>query len=650
MNRIYLLCCVFVALFVMVSKIIYSGNYSYLKDTFAPIDVSLLAKDCKSYYLLLDFSNIDLLYQQKSDGVAFYPYGNGLCAMSRNQITNNITSLKLLVDSKAALDEIKFISLNIGSRNFYIDSIQSTPSDEKFIIDLSNFKLNQSSPFMNNVESIFIGLVKLFISPPYLFLYIAIFLLFNIDSRILKNLAQKHDILILAFILLLGFCLRLNQYDTHSLWDDELYSIGVVAYPSDSFWSVFSDPGNPPFYNFLLKIYLGIFGYSIEQARLLSVILGAILPLGIFLFLKNHAKMDSKQDSLIALFGALFMAVSQVAIGASHEVRGYVLELTLLPFICYYLFNLFDKFNFYNAIMYVLLSIMLVNTHYFGSIFIFSSFILSIFILKNIKKIFALFALDCIIALSLLPYFYITAFKSSLLDSSFNTWIKMPTLNDIFIPPFQMLGSSISVFLFIVLVLYSIRFKNKFIFFLLGICALVVIIPFVASFWRPIYFPKYVIFIIYPFIISLICFVIFNIESKNRLIFILLCFGIFSTALFDKRVSPIGLGDNSRAKFEFVTQDSMNHKNAYIVDTNTIMAPKMRQYEVYDLHPNATFINDISNIKSGIFYFDMYYTDSSDTIKTLQDRGAILQKIPFGRKSSEKSIEKMDFIYKVILE
>lgn len=649
--RIYLALCIFIAFFVMVVKFVYSGNYASLKYSFAHVDVSISAKDCKSYHLLLDSGNINLTYLEKGEGIAFYPYSitkNTICAMSRNVITSGVTNLRLLVDSKIALDDIEFISINIGSRNFYLnkDSIESSQNNGAFIIDLSNFKLNQSSAFINNIENIWIGLVKLFIAPPYLFLWITIILLFKIDSVVLKNLAQKHHIFILAFIMLCGFCLRLNQCCTQSLWGDELYSVGVVAYPSDSFLSVFKDPGNPPFYNFLLKIWLGIFGYTIESARLLSVVIGAFAPLGIFLFLKNH----TKQDSAIALFGALFMAISQVAIGAAHEVRGYVLELTLIPFICYYLFNLYNKFSFHDMIIYVLLSIMLVNTHYFGSIFIFSSFIISIFILKNIKKILLLFMLDCIIALSLLPYFYITAFNHSLLDSSFNTWIQMPTLNDIFIIPFQILGSGISVFLFIVFVLYSINYREKIIYFLLGICILMIIIPFVASFLRPIYFTKYIIFVIYPLIISFICFMIFRIESKYRFVFILLSFAVFSTALFDKNVSPIGLGDNSRAKFEFITQDSNNYTNAYIVDINAIMATKERQYEVYNLKPNAKFIKDIKNIESGILYFDNYYTDSIQTINELQNRGAIVQKIPFGRKSSDKLLEKVDFIYKVILE
>ena len=177
-----------------------------------------------------------------------------------------------------------------------------------------------------------------------------------------------------------------------------------------------------------------------------------------------------------------------------------------------------------------------------------------------------------------------------------------------------------------------------------------IIIPFIASFIRPIYVTKYIIFVIYPLIISFVCFMIFRIDSSYRFVFVLLSFGIFGVALFDENISPIGRGDNSRAKFEFITQDSINHVDAYIVDINKIMADKRRQYEVYNLKPNAKFIKNIDEVESGILYFDAYYTDSIQTINELKNRGAIIQKIPFGKKNDEKLIEKMDFIYKVILE
>ena len=71
----------------------------------------------------------------------------------------------------------------------------------------------------------------------------------------------------------LGLLLRIYNYNSFGFWWDELYSVGIVGNPDGDFSSVFLDPGNPPFYNFLLKIWLHIFGYTPESARSLSVLL-----------------------------------------------------------------------------------------------------------------------------------------------------------------------------------------------------------------------------------------------------------------------------------------------------------------------------------------------------------------------------------------
>lgn len=650
MNRFYLLFCVFISIFIMVAKLVYSGNYSKLGNIFEPVNVNIIAKDCSLYSLVADSGNIDLLYTQPSDAIGFYPYSssiNTICNMNRNVIESGVRHLALYSPYKSALNDIQSINVVIGSRNFHLykDDIKISSNRESYFIDLSDFKLNNSSQFINKQSSFWFDIFIMLISPPYSLIWILVFtFLFYTNIIKLKKFMINHHLIILFFIIALGLVLRLHNFTLHSLWGDELYSVGVVSYPYVSIFSIFSDPGNPPFYNLLLKLWLHIFGYSVESARLLSVFIGTIAPLSIFIFLKNHTN-----NILIALVGALFMSLSQVAIGASHEVRGYVLELVLIPIVCNYLFNFYKYFRFKDIVFYIIFASMLCNTHYFGALFIFSSFLTSIFILKNIKQIGILFISNIIIALSLLPYFYITAFSQSLMDTSFNTWIKIPTLNDVFLIPFQMLGSDISVVLFFILLLCSLLYRSRILYFVLGVCFLMIVIPFIVSYIRPIYTTKYIIFIIYPLIIIFISWIIFSIKIPNRFLFILLCIYIFSIALFDSNVSPIGRGDNSRAKFEFITQDSMHYNNAYILDLNSKMALKQRQYEIYNLKPNATFIKNINGLKSGVFYFDNYYTESSATIKELQEKGAFVYKIPFGRNNNEKLEERNDFIYKVVL-
>ncbi len=651
MNRIYVAFCVFISVFIMVAKLVYSGNYSKLDNVFEPVNVSIVAKDCSLYGLLADSGNIDLLYTQSNDAIGFYPYSapkESICNMNRNVIEVGIKNLILRSHLESALKDIQSINIAIGSRNFHLhkDDISITSdSSESYFIDLSHFRLNNDSEFMNNANSLWFDIFIMLISPPYSLIWIVVLIfLLPVNITNFKAFIANHYIFVMCAIVALGFALRLHNFTLLSLWGDELYSVGVVGYPYDSVLSVFSDPGNPPFYNLILNQWLRLFGYSAESARLLSVIIGSMAPISIFIFMKNHTN-----NIFASLLGALFMSISQVAIGSSHEVRGYVLELVLIPLVCNYLFNFYKTYKIRDLAFYVLFAIMLCNTHYFGAIFVFTSFVVSIFMLLKARQIFMLFIADVVIALSLLPYFYITAFNKSLMDTSFNTWIKMPGLNDIFILPFQMLGSDISVVLFFIFLLCSLLHRSRILYFIFGVCILMVAIPYMASYVRPIYITKYVIFVIYPLVIVFISWIIFTLKVPYRVLFIPLCAYIFSISLFDSNVSPIGRGDNSRAKFEFITQDSMHYDNAYILDLNNYMALKERQYEVYGLQPNVSFVKNIDGIKSGVFYFDNYYTESSEVIKELQEKGALVYKIPFGRNNSEKLQERNDFIYKVIL-
>ena len=102
---------------------------------------------------------------------------------------------------------------------------------------------------------------------------------------------QKLGVLVL--LLLLALILRLYHYDSFGLWGDKLYSVGVVGYPDGDFSSVFNDPGNPPFYNFLLKLWLHCFGYTSAAAKGLSVVIGTMGVVGIYLLLRDHACENS---------------------------------------------------------------------------------------------------------------------------------------------------------------------------------------------------------------------------------------------------------------------------------------------------------------------------------------------------------------------
>ena len=792
-------------------------------------------------------------------------------------------------------------------------------------LDLSTYKLNTTSEILNLYKSpyTFLGWLYYFLSPPFLLLWLMCVWTFialkpkHPKGKIPARTYQELGVLVL--LLLLALILRLYHYDSFGLWSDELYSVGVVGYPDGDFSSVFNDPGNPPFYNFLLKLWLHCFGYTSAAARGLSVVIGTMGVVGIYLLLRDHAcgngdlafglesrissprrvdrhsslislrglktseavqgaslagffskshdsslkileshsgftqqsesqtalestfentaqkskkvdstkqahflslrallrkawqsisaqadskkaqnrealestflqkvdssgtaispslrakgeakqgaaavslvihkdKLESSMDChdfasaksrnddettqtptpsdsntapnvselakdsrilelesgffkrvqgrilgvcnrsthaeihdsspkaestkklLIPTLGAFFYAISFVAIGAAHEVRGYVLELALLPLVFYFLLHFLKNPKLSNALGYVLLGAMVCNTHYFGAVMIAAGFIASAIWLwqatelssnQKRRRLVALLLLDVLIASSLVPFFAITAYTQALSDTSFNTWIPAPSLNGLlqFLP--QAFGSSSGAFVFLVLFMLTPLLKNRFLNFCAIVIALGVLLPFIASFVRPIYYPKYAIYATYAFMLALCSVGIVLVARRlaGAQASYLIAFGVcaLSISLLDHKIQPIGVGDNARAKFAFITQDSSNEANKssinpriYIIDLHTAMATKQRQYEVYGFKLRAEFLRigvpELAqrHFHTGdILYLDGYFVEEDtlqDLLETFASKGARIYPIPFGIQEERDLRESQDRIYKV---
>jgi hypothetical protein len=125
------------------------------------------------------------------------------------------------------------------------------------------------------------------------------------------------------------------------------------------------------------------------------------------------------------------MAISYSALRLSYWMRGYMLEIFLVSVIGLRFLIFLKKQNIKNMILYAIPGILIVNTHYYGSLLVGANFLF--FIVYNLsKKTFrwkimaAFFCCNLFIAATLAPFFIITAYKSALLNKDFNTWLDKP--------------------------------------------------------------------------------------------------------------------------------------------------------------------------------------------------------------------------------
>ena len=338
----------------------------------------------------------------------------------------------------------------------------------------------------------------------------------NNYSAMRKQEKPWAELLLLGFIVLTGFVLRLNGYVQYSSWYDELYSACQASNPNRPFMSAFGDPGNPPFYFILLRLWFILFGWTEQSGRLFSVLTGSAAIISLYILVKRFSNKKA------AFLAAAYMAVSAYFIGFSQEMRAYILEVFLVSITVYRFLIIIQKreLSFIDLVWYIIPSVLLVNTHYYGSLFIFANFLF--FLAYSVrtqtftwKKTGLFFTVNLIIASSLLPYFIHTALRRALLNSSFNTWIQKPGL--------MLICIAVLIPLLGVLYIYLRKtvFKKimtnshcSFLDYSVFVTAAVYLIAFGISMYRPILDTKYLI-ILYPLLIATVALILTNVFTNS---------------------------------------------------------------------------------------------------------------------------------------
>lgn len=188
----------------------------------------------------------------------------------------------------------------------------------------------------------------------------------------------KRPRLIFGLILAAFVAIRLWRLTDSCLWFDEIFSIHAAEHPWNSlFWFVAQDLIHPPLFYVFLKLWIGIGGESVLWFRLFSILfsMAAVVP---FILLCREVKLKAPA----ALLALTFFAVNGSLIKYAQEVRMYSLLMCLSLFS----FWLFARFFYRGKNIWILtiINILLVYTHYFGWLIVFSEFVV-ILILQRIK-------------------------------------------------------------------------------------------------------------------------------------------------------------------------------------------------------------------------------------------------------------------------
>jgi hypothetical protein len=569
-----------------------------INETRAPVHVNIeIDKAYMSSVSIFAFlNNLERLFPLPAEGgnetrtVVLYS------EIQENNYTPLIRALFLRIPKETAqetLNAIHGISIFIGNKMFYFSrsdavNLQGREQNGYMLYELPGLEYKKSlvATWLNRASwinwygdfNMAVKAVLAFVTQPGEFIitwgFLICFLILcwsNIENNYSVLRKQKKpwvELSLLGLIVITGFALRINGYVRYSSWIDEIYSACQASNPALPFTNTFGDPGNPPLYFILLRLWFVLFGWTEESGRLFSVFTGTAAIISLYVMVKRFA------DKKSAFLAAAYMALSAYLIGYSQEMRAYILEVFLVSIAAHRFLIIIQERELSpkNLIWYIIPSILLVNTHYYGSLFVFASFLFYIAYSVRTKtftwkKTVIFFTGNIIIASSLLPYFIHTALRKALLDSDFNTWIPKPGLT--------MIGIAALIPFLGILYIHMRRTVFQKIFFGIHGCFLdysvfvmsvVYLITLGISLYRPILVLRYLI-ILYPLMVSVIAIIIMNIFTNSSKfiggIYIVFAFTLIVNGYEGKRGGNTDIWKEYQA---YITRDAEAH---FYQNTNT---------------------------------------------------------------------------------
>ena len=215
---------------------------------------------------------------------------------------------------------------------------------------------------------------------------------------------------ILALIMLVAALFRLTALTHQSLWLDELHTMNVASpfIPWANLFHILKCcDQHPPLYFVLERLLFTGFGYTEWVARILSAIAGVACVWAIY---RLGKELLSERLGLIA---AAITCLNIFNINHSQEARNYTL-LWLLTTLSYFFFiRLFKYIRKRDAVWYIMITSLLLYTHYFSLILLCCQAILGIIFLAGVAdskrtRLLVIYLLSaiiiCILSLPLLSF------------------------------------------------------------------------------------------------------------------------------------------------------------------------------------------------------------------------------------------------------
>ena len=194
------------------------------------------------------------------------------------------------------------------------------------------------------------------------------------------SLQFKRPFLLMLFILLLAFGLRLYGLDSQSLWWDELKTVERAIMPlDDMLTNLIGIRNQVPFYYWLMRFWAQI-GTETPMIRMFSVFCGILsIPL--------MYQIGRKANGIaVGELAAFLLAISPFHIWYSQELRMYTLLLSALLFAHLALLYLLEDNKVRWWLLYGISMTVAIYSHYFAFLVVMAHYIFFVLHLRSLKQ------------------------------------------------------------------------------------------------------------------------------------------------------------------------------------------------------------------------------------------------------------------------
>jgi hypothetical protein len=175
--------------------------------------------------------------------------------------------------------------------------------------------------------------------------------------------------LILAIIVAVGLSIRAYHLADRSMWFDEAFSWRVIQYPFAEMIDRTAQDNHPPLYFVLLRGWAAAFGTTELALRWLSVALGGLAMVGMYLFMtEGFADKGAPKSRRLGFLVAALLGLSVFQIRWAWECRMYTLGTALAALSSWALFRALRRPvpSFRPWLAYGILALLFAYTHYYA--------------------------------------------------------------------------------------------------------------------------------------------------------------------------------------------------------------------------------------------------------------------------------------------